>query len=61
MAQKVKTDVRLFGKPITRPYRRMGVVLTYDQLGSDVDAVKQRAIDLAKEISVEPGAPLQVR
>ena len=53
-----KTDIRLFGKPITRPYRRMGVVLTYDQLGSDVDMVKQRAIDLAKEISVEPGAPL---
>ena len=53
-----KTDIRLFGKPITRPYRRMGVVLTYDQPGSDVDAVKQRAIDLAKEVSVEPGAPL---
>ncbi|HTI90221.1 MAG TPA: formate-dependent phosphoribosylglycinamide formyltransferase [Puia sp.] len=53
-----KTDIRLFGKPITRPYRRMGVVLTYDQPGSDVDRVKQRAIDLAKEIRVEPGAPL---
>jgi len=53
-----KTDIRLFGKPITRPYRRMGVVLTYDQPGSDVDRVKQRAIDLAKEIRVEPGAPM---
>ena len=53
-----KTDIRLFGKPITRPYRRMGVVLTYDQLSSDVDSVRQRAIDLAKEIRVEPGAPL---
>ncbi|HEY4285923.1 MAG TPA: formate-dependent phosphoribosylglycinamide formyltransferase [Puia sp.] len=51
-----KTDIRLFGKPTTRPYRRMGVVLTYDQLSSDVDTVKQRAVDLAKEISVEPGA-----
>jgi len=53
-----KTDLRLFGKPITRPYRRMGVVLTYDQPGADVDKVKQRAIDLAREIRVEPGAPL---
>jgi phosphoribosylglycinamide formyltransferase 2 len=53
-----KTDLRLFGKPITRPYRRMGVVLTYDQPGADVNRVKQRAIDLAKEIRVEPGAPL---
>ena len=53
-----KSDIRLFGKPVTRPYRRMGVVLTYDQPGADVDSVKQRAIDLAKEIRVEPGAPL---
>jgi phosphoribosylglycinamide formyltransferase 2 len=53
-----KTDIRLFGKPTTRPYRRMGVVLTYDQPGSDIDRVKQRAIDLAKEVTVQPGAPL---
>lgn len=46
------TDVRLFGKPTTRPYRRMGVVLTYDNLQSDVNAVKQRAIDLSKQISI---------
>ena len=46
------TDVRLFGKPTTRPYRRMGVVLTYDNLHSDVNVVKQRAIDLSKQINV---------
>ncbi len=27
-----KTDFRIFGKPTSRPYRRMGVVLTYDKL-----------------------------
>lgn len=47
-----KTDVRIFNKPTTRPYRRMGVVLTYDKVGSDVNAVKQRAIDLAKQIQI---------
>lgn len=46
------TDVRLFGKPTTRPYRRMGVVLTYDNLQSDINAVKQRAIDLSKQITI---------
>jgi len=49
-----KADIRLFGKPVTRPYRRMGVVLTYDAPGTDIELIKQRAIALAKEVSVEP-------
>jgi phosphoribosylglycinamide formyltransferase 2 len=47
-----RTDVRIFGKPTTRPYRRMAVVLTYDKVGADVDKVKERAISLAKKIKV---------
>jgi phosphoribosylglycinamide formyltransferase 2 len=46
------TDIRLFAKPTTRPYRRMGVVLTYDNLQSDVNKVKQKAIDLSKQITI---------
>lgn len=46
------TDVRVFNKPTTRPYRRMAVVLTHDKIGSNVDAVKQKAIDFAKQINV---------
>ncbi len=46
------TDVRIFGKPTTRPYRRMAVVLAYDKVGADVNAVKERAIALAKKIKV---------
>ncbi len=46
------TDIRLFGKPTTLAYRRMGVVLTYDNLESDVNEVKQRAIDLSKHIII---------
>jgi phosphoribosylglycinamide formyltransferase 2 len=52
-----KTDVRIFNKPTTRPYRRMAVVLTYDKVGSDVNVVKQKAIDLAKKIQIEYAAP----
>lgn len=48
-----KSDVRIFGKPVTRIHRRMGVALAYDVLGSDVDAVKERAIGIAKEVEVE--------
>ncbi len=46
------TDVRLFAKPTTRPYRRMGVILTYDNLQSDVNVVKQKAMDLSKLITI---------
>lgn len=47
-----KTDVRIFNKPTTRPYRRMAVVLTYDKVGADVNVIKQKAIDLAKQIEI---------
>ena len=50
--ENTNTDVRLFGKPTTRPYRRMGVVLTYDNLQSDVNSVKQKAMDLSKQIKI---------
>jgi phosphoribosylglycinamide formyltransferase 2 len=48
-----KSDLRIFGKPITRPYRRMAVALAYDSVGSNVDAVKLRAIEIAKMVKVE--------
>lgn len=46
------TDVRIFNKPTTRPYRRMAIVLTYDKIGSDVDVIKLKAMNLAKNILV---------
>ena len=49
-----KANIRLFGKPVTRPYRRMGVVLTYDAPEVDVMAIKERAIALAKKVTVSP-------
>lgn len=50
--EQPQTEVRVFNKPTTRPYRRMAVVLTHDAVGSDVDTVKQKAMDLAKLIEV---------
>lgn len=47
------SDVRIFGKPTTRPYRRMAVALTYDKMGSNVNEVKERAIEIAKMVKVE--------
>jgi phosphoribosylglycinamide formyltransferase 2 len=47
-----RTDIRIFGKPTTRPYRRMAVTLAYDQLGSDVQTVKEKAIANAAKIKV---------
>lgn len=46
------TDIRIFGKPSTRPYRRMGIVLTYGGLDEDVSAIKNKAIAISKEIKV---------
>ena len=47
-----RTDIRIFGKPTTRPYRRMAVTLAYDQLGSDIEAVKEKAIANAAKVKV---------
>jgi len=46
------TDIRIFGKPTTRPYRRMGVALAYGAIGSDVQALKEKAIANAKKVKV---------
>ena len=47
-----KTDIRIFGKPTMRPYRRMGVVLVSDRLNAEIESVKQRAIIAASKVSV---------
>lgn len=47
-----KSDIRIFSKPTARIHRRMGVVLTYDHKDADVEAVKNKAIELAKLIKV---------
>jgi phosphoribosylglycinamide formyltransferase 2 len=46
------TDVRIFGKPNTRPYRRMAVVLCNGSLQEDVQVIKNKAIALSKQMKV---------
>ncbi len=46
------TDIRIFGKPLTRPYRRMAVTLAYDSPGGDVDALKAKAVANAARVTV---------
>ncbi len=50
--QYKKSDIRIFGKPFTRPYRRMGVALAYDAVGCNVDEIRKNAIAIAKEVTV---------
>jgi phosphoribosylglycinamide formyltransferase 2 len=47
-----KTDFRLFGKPTSRPYRRMGVVLSYDTLATPIEEIIERAKETAKLVTV---------
>jgi phosphoribosylglycinamide formyltransferase 2 len=47
-----KTDFRLFGKPTSRPYRRMGVVLTYDSKDKSIEDITERAKLTASLIKV---------
>ncbi|MDZ4845363.1 MAG: formate-dependent phosphoribosylglycinamide formyltransferase [Chitinophagales bacterium] len=47
------TEVRVFGKPTTRPYRRMAVTLVNDEVGADVQEVRKRANEAAGKISVK--------
>ncbi|WP_445453822.1 formate-dependent phosphoribosylglycinamide formyltransferase [Flavobacterium sp. 25HG05S-40] len=47
-----KTDFRIFGKPTSRPYRRMGVVLTNDSLGTSIEGLVERAKETVKLITV---------
>ena len=49
-----KTDFRLFGKPTSRPYRRMGVVLSYDSLETPIEEIIERAKNTAKLVTVHP-------
>jgi phosphoribosylglycinamide formyltransferase 2 len=52
VAALAKTDFRIFGKPTSRPYRRMGVVLTNDTLDTPIEEVTQRAKTTAQFITV---------
>ncbi len=47
-----KTDLKLFGKPTSRKYRRMGVALCYDDLDGDMDALVEKTKAAAGKVIV---------
>ena len=49
-SEGAETDVRLFGKPVTRPYRRMGVALA---TGANTDAARALAKRAADAVGIE--------
>ncbi len=52
-ANNLKSDIKIFGKPTTRPYRRMGVALAYDKIGADIKVITDRAVEIASKIKVD--------
>jgi phosphoribosylglycinamide formyltransferase 2 len=47
-----KSDIRIFGKPTTRPFRRMGVAVAYDKSDADIKSIRDRAKEVASKIKV---------
>ncbi len=46
------TDIKIFGKPTTRPYRRMAVALANAPVGTDTDAVRKMAKETADKVII---------
>lgn len=47
-----KSDIKIFGKPNTRKYRRMGVALAYDKTDASTDELRRKAKEIADKIKV---------
>lgn len=54
IASLSKTDFRIFGKPTSRPYRRMGVVLVNDSLDTPIEEIVEKAKKTATLVKVNP-------
>ncbi len=50
--EQTNTDIRIFGKPTTRPYRRMGVALVYDNVDVHMDPLRKKAKRVAACIEI---------
>ena len=48
-----KTDFRIFGKPTSRPFRRMGVSLVYDTLETPIEEIIEKAKKAATLVNVK--------
>ncbi len=48
-----RTELRVFGKPSIRPYRRMAVALVYDAIDTDMNALREKAMQVASKVTVK--------
>ncbi len=46
------TDIRIFGKPTIRPFRRMAVALLYGDINTDINKLRKKAKETANKISI---------
>ncbi len=49
------TYLRIFGKPVAHPGRRMGVVVCYDQKDGDLNALRDKCKDAASKVKITDG------
>ena len=47
-----QSDIRLFGKPFTRKFRRMGVALSWGDTDTSMESLREKAEAIAKCISI---------
>jgi len=52
VCKEANTYLRIFGKPTTRKNRRMGVVVSYAPIGSDLDALRKKCKAVAAKVKV---------
>ena len=52
VADDPRTDIRIFGKPAARVNRRMGVVVGYEPLDGDLEALRWRVCAAAAKVTV---------
>lgn len=52
IAAEPESDFRIFGKPTARPYRRMGVALTYGTPQTPIESLVERAKTIKNHIEV---------
>ena len=48
-----KTDFRIFGKPTSRPFRRMAVALTHDSLETPIEEIVEKAKSAANLVEIK--------
>lgn len=51
-SKAMQADVRIFGKPSTRPFRRMGIVFTYGSLATPLNELREKAKKIADLVKI---------